>query len=97
MHGMLNEYPKRLGPTTSACPSKEELALRLAVKRIGLIAMSLGIAALLAGWLIDPTLSLNDGVRLTSIQQEFLQTDFFLWGAIVFALGLNGYLLHSDL
>ena len=97
MHDLANEYHGRLGPTTSACPPREELALRLAVKRIGLIAMLLGIVAFLTGWFIDPTLSLNDGVRLISIQQELLQTDFFLWGAIVFALGLNGYLLHTDL
>ncbi|MDT3718268.1 hypothetical protein [Pseudomonas oryzihabitans] len=97
MHSILNEYPRKLRPTTSDCSPKEELALRLAIKRIGLIVMLLGIAALFIGWFIDPTLSLNDGVRLISIQQELLQTDLFLWGTILFGLGLNGYLLHTDL
>jgi len=97
MRGILSEYHKRLGSTTSDCSPKEELALRLAVKRIGLTIMLFGIAALLTGWFMDPTLSFNNGVRLISIQQEFLQTDFFLWGTVLFALGLNGYLLHTDL
>ncbi|WP_312379144.1 hypothetical protein [Pseudomonas oryzihabitans] len=71
--------------------------MRHVVKSIGFIAMVLGLAAVLVGWLIDPTVSLNDGIKLVSIKREFLQTDFFLWGAILFAAGFNGYSLHTDL
>jgi len=76
---------------------QEETLVRHVVKSIGFIAMVLGLAAVLVGWLIDPTVSLNDGIKLVSIKHEFLQTDFFLWGAILFAAGFNGYSLHTDL
>nr|WP_178121396.1 MULTISPECIES: hypothetical protein [Pseudomonas] len=59
--------------------------------------MILGGVAVLVGWLIDPTVALNNGIKLVSIKREFLQTDFFLWGAMLFAAGFNGYSLHTDL
>lgn len=71
--------------------------MRHVVKSIGSIAMILGLAAVLAGWLIDPTVSLSNGIKLVSIKCEFLQTDLFLWGAMLFAAGFNGYSLHTDL
>lgn len=71
--------------------------MKYAIKYLGLVAMALGVAAILIGWLLDPTFSLNNEVRLISIEQEFLQTDFFLWGTILFAAGFNGYSLHTDL
>lgn len=77
--------------------AKEELRVRHLVKSIGLISMIAGVTAVLFGWLIDPTISLNNGIKLVSIKRELLQTDFFLWGAILFAAGFNGYSLHTDL
>ncbi|OAN27146.1 MULTISPECIES: hypothetical protein [Pseudomonas] len=71
--------------------------MRHVVKSIGFIAMILGGVAVLVGWLIDPTVALNNGIKLISIKREFLQTDFFLWGAMLFAAGFNGYSLHTDL
>lgn len=71
--------------------------MRPVVKSIGFIAMILGGVAVLVGWLIDPTVALNNGIKLVSIKREFLQTDFFLWGAMLFAAGFNGYSLHTDL
>lgn len=71
--------------------------MKYAIKYLGLVAMAFGVAAILIGWLLDPTFSLNNEVRLISIKQEFLQTDFFLWGTILFAAGFNGYSLHTDL
>lgn len=71
--------------------------MRHVVKSIGVIAMIVGLAAVLVGWLIDPTIALNNGIKLVSIKREFLQTDFFLWGAMLFAAGFNGYSLHTDL
>lgn len=71
--------------------------MRHVVKSIGFIAMILGVAAVLMGWLIAPTVSLNNGIKVVSIKREFLQTDFFLWGAMLFAAGFNGYSLHTDL
>ncbi|MDC7828007.1 MULTISPECIES: hypothetical protein [Pseudomonas] len=71
--------------------------MRHVIKSIGFIAMILGGVAVLVGWLIDPTVALNNGIKLVSIKREFLQTDFFLWGAMLFAAGFNGYSLHTDL
>ena len=71
--------------------------MKYAIKYLGLVAMALGVAAILIGWLLDPTFSLKDGIKLISIKQEFLQTDLLLWGAILFAAGFNGYSLHTDL
>lgn len=71
--------------------------MRHVVKSIGFTAMILGGVAVLVGWLIDPTVALNNGIKLVSIKREFLQTDFFLWGAMLFAAGFNGYSLHTDL
>lgn len=70
--------------------------VRHVLKSIGAIAMILGLAAVLLGWLIDPSLSLQRGIRFAWIKREFLQTDFFLWGALLFAAGFNGYALHTD-
>ncbi|QEU06380.1 hypothetical protein FOB65_10300 [Pseudomonas oryzihabitans] len=70
--------------------------MRHVLKSIGAIAMILGLAIVLLGWLIDPSLSLQRGIRFASIRREFLQTDLFLWGALLFAAGFNGYALHSD-
>lgn len=58
--------------------------------------MAMGLAAIFIGWLIDPSLSLGNGVRLILLKHDLLQTDFFLWGAILFAAGFNGYSLHTD-
>lgn len=66
------------------------------LKSIGAIAMILGLAAVLLGWLIDPSLSLQRGIKFASIRREFLQTDLFLWGALLFAAGFNGYALRTD-
>ncbi|WP_256680926.1 hypothetical protein [Pseudomonas sp. JUb52] len=55
------------------------------------------MAAVLLGWLIDPSLSLQRGIKFACIRREFLQTDLFLWGALLFAAGFNGYALHTDL
>lgn len=71
--------------------------MRHVVKSIGAIAMIVGLAAVLVGWLIDPTIALNNGIKLVSIKRELLQMDFFLWGAMLFAAGFNGYSLHTDL
>ncbi|WP_145247906.1 hypothetical protein [Pseudomonas oryzihabitans] len=70
--------------------------MRHVLKNIGAIAMILGLAVVLLGWLIDPSLSLQRGIKFASIRREFLQTDLFLWGALLFAAGFNGYALHSD-
>ncbi len=71
--------------------------MRQVVKRIGAIAMLLGVATVLLGWLVDPSLSLQHGMKLVYIKREFLQTDLLLWGALLFAAGFNGYALHADL
>ena len=71
--------------------------MRHVLKSIGAIAMILGLAIVLLGWLIDPSLSLQRGIKFASIRREFLQTDLFLWGALLFAAGFNGYALHTDL
>lgn len=70
--------------------------MRHVLKSIGAIAMILGLAVVFLGWLIDPSLSLQRGIKFASIRREFLQTDLFLWGALLFAAGFNGYALHSD-
>lgn len=70
--------------------------MRHVLKSIGAIAMILGLAAVLLGWLIDPSLSLQRGIKFASIRREFLQTDLFLWGALLFAAGFNGYALRTD-
>ncbi|MDQ7912041.1 hypothetical protein RCF34_02810 [Pseudomonas sp. 102515] len=67
------------------------------LKSIGAIAMLVGLAAVLLGWLIDPSLSLQCGIKFAWIKREFLQTDLLLWGALLFAPGFNGYALHTDL
>lgn len=72
------------------------IEVRHVLKNIGAIAMILGLAVVLLGWLIDPSLSLQRGIKFASIRREFLQTDLFLWGALLFAAGFNGYALHSD-
>ncbi|MBA1257269.1 hypothetical protein G7022_03050 [Pseudomonas psychrotolerans] len=66
------------------------------LKSIGAIAMILGLAVVLLGWLFDPSLSLQRGIKFASIRREFLQTDLFLWGALLFAAGFNGYALRTD-
>ncbi len=70
--------------------------MRHVLKSIGAIAMVLGLAAVLLGWLIDPSLSLQRGIKFASIKREFLQTDLLLWGALLFAAGFNGYALRTD-
>ncbi|ONN70737.1 hypothetical protein BVL52_17670 [Pseudomonas oryzihabitans] len=70
--------------------------MRHVLRSIGAIAMILGLAAVLLGWLIDPSLSLQRGIKFASIKREFLQTDLFLWGALLFAAGFNGYALRTD-
>ena len=70
--------------------------MRHVLKSIGAIAMILGLAAVLLGWLIDPSFSLQRGIKFASIKREFLQTDLFLWGALLFAVGFNGYALRTD-
>ena len=70
--------------------------MRHVLKSIGAIAMILGLAVVLLGWLIDPSLSLQRGIKFASIKREFLQTDLFLWGALLFAAGFNGYALRTD-
>lgn len=70
--------------------------MRHVLKNIGAIAMILGLAVVLLGWLIDPSLSLQRGIKFASIRREFLQTDLFLWGALLFAAGFNGYALRTD-